>query len=81
MNTEYIRSLLNAFHNHSIYDIETALIIYEFSDKDIRYIEEEEMNRVYKLIKSQDEIIDEYIIEKYRQEERAKEDELNERGI
>ena len=81
MNTEYIRSLLNVFHNHSICDIETALIIYEFSDKDSRYIKDEELNRVYELIKSQDEIIDEYIIEKYRQEEREKEEELNEREI
>ena len=81
MNTEYIRSLLNVFHNHSIYDIETALIIYEFSDEDSRYIKDEELNRVYELIKSQDEIIDEYIIEKYRQEEREKEEELNEREI
>ena len=45
MNTEYIRSLLNVFHNHSIYDIETALIIYEFSDKEKEWLREFERDK------------------------------------
>lgn len=30
MNTDYIKSLLIMFNNKSVYEIETALAIYEF---------------------------------------------------
>lgn len=33
MNTDYIKSLLIMFNNKSVYEIETALAIYEFMEK------------------------------------------------
>lgn len=63
MNTDYIKSLLNIFNNKSIYEIETALAIYEFIDKDVKEVSKEEILEVYNLIHSQDEIFDDYIKE------------------
>lgn len=63
MNTDYIRSLLIMFNNRSLYEIETALAIYEFMDKDVKNISEEEIVKVYDLIHSQDEIYNDYIKE------------------
>lgn len=81
MNTDYIKSLLIMFNNKSVYEIETALAIYEFMDKDINRISDAEIFRVYDLIHSQDEIIDDYVKEEiqrikedYDKEERIKED-------
>ena len=81
MNTDYIKSLLIMFNNKSVYEIETALAIYEFMDKDINRISDAEIFRVYDLIHSQDEIIDDYvkeeiqrITEDHDKEERIKED-------
>ena len=56
MNTDYIRSLLIMFHNRSVYEIETALLIYEFMDCDMKNITDTDINRVYKLIETQHEI-------------------------
>ena len=69
MNTDYIKSLLIMFNNQNVYEIETALAIYEFMDKDINSISDEEIFKVYDLIHSQDEIFDDYV-----KEERIKED-------
>ncbi len=63
MNTNYIRSLLNMYNNKNIYDIETAALIYEYFDKQEKRISDEEIERVYKFIKSQDDIYDEYVKE------------------
>ena len=63
MNTDYIRSLLIMFNNRSLYEIETALAIYEFMDKDVKDVSEEEILKVYDLIHSQDEIYNDYIRE------------------
>mgnify|MGYP007120296109 FL=1 len=50
MNTDYIKSLLIMFNNKNVYEIETALAIYEFMDKDINSISDEEIFRLYDLI-------------------------------
>lgn len=63
MNTDYVRSLLIMFNNRSVYEIETALAIYEFMDKDVKNVSEEEILKVYDLIHSQDEIYNDYVKE------------------
>lgn len=81
MNTDYIRSLLIMFNNRSLYEIETALAIYEFMDKDVKDISDDEIYKVYNLIHSQDEIYNDYIKEEiikikeeHEREERIKEE-------
>ena len=71
MNTDYIKSLLIMFNNKSVYEIETALAIYEFMEKDVNSISDEEILKVYDLIHSQDEIFDDYVKEEIQ---RIKED-------
>ena len=80
MNTDYIRSLLIMFNNRSEYEIETALAIYEYMDKDIQNIKDEEIKKVYDLIHSQDEVFNEYIKEEIIKikEESDRENRLNE---
>jgi len=80
MNTDYIRSLLIMFNNRSEYEIETALAIYEYMDKDIKNIKDEEIKKVYDLIHSQDEVFNEYIKEEIIKikEESDRENRLNE---
>lgn len=78
MNTDYIRSLLIMFNNKSVYEIETALLIYEFMDKDMKNVSDTEINKVYKLVKSQDEIVDDYIKEQVKEIEQENEKERNE---
>lgn len=83
MNTDYIRSLLIMFNNRSIYEIETALLLYEFMDCDMKNVTDTDINRVYKLVRSQDEIISDSVreemqkeIEKHEKEQKSKEEEL-----
>lgn len=78
MNTDYIRSLLIMFNNKSVYEIETALLIYEFMDKDMKNVSDTEINKVYKLVKSQDEIVDDYVKEQVKEIEEENEKERNE---
>lgn len=52
MNIDYIKSLLIMFNNKNVYEIETALVIYEFMDKDINSISDAEIFRLYDLIHS-----------------------------
>lgn len=84
MNTDYIKSLLIMFNNKNVYEIETALAIYEFMEKDANSISDEEIFKVYDLIHSQDEIFDDYVKEEiqrikenHEKEERTKEDMSN----
>lgn len=83
MNTDYIRSLLIMFNNRSIYEIETALLLYEFMDCDMKNVTDTDINRVYKLVRSQDEIISDSVreemqkeLEKHEKEQKSKEEEL-----
>ena len=78
MNTDYIRSLLIMFHNRSVYEIETALLIYEFMDCDMKNITDTDINRVYKLIVTQDEIVSDSVKElmQKEKEEHDKEEKL-----
>ena len=78
MNTDYIKKLLIMFNNKSVYEIETALAIYEFMDNDINSISDEEIFKVYDLIHSQDEIFDDYVKEEIQ---RIKEDHDKEERI
>ena len=73
MNTDYIRSLLIMFNNRSIYEIETALLIYEFMDCDMKNVTDTDINRVYKLVRSHDEIISDSVKEEMRQEREEQE--------
>ena len=47
MNKVKIRTLIKIFENINIYDIETALLIYEYVDKDINEMSDEEINSIY----------------------------------
>lgn len=78
MNTDYIKKLLIMFNNKSVYEIETALVIYEFMEKDVNSISDEEIFKVYDLIHSQDEIFDDYVKEEIQ---RIKEDQDKEGRI
>ena len=63
MNTDYIRSLLIMFNNRSVYEIETALAIYEFFNKDIKDVTDKEIEDVYNLVRSQSEYVNDYLKE------------------
>ena len=78
MNTDYIRSLLIMFHNRSVYEIENALLNYEFMDCDMKNITDTDINRVYKLIETQDEIVSDSVKElmQKEKEEHDKEEKL-----
>lgn len=80
MNIDYIRSLLIMFNNRSEYEIETALAIYEYMDKDIKDISNEEIFKVHQLIRSQDEVFNDYIKEEVIKikEESERQNRLNE---
>lgn len=80
MNVDYIRSLLIMFNNRSEYEIETALAIYEYMDKDIKDISNEEIFKVHQLIRSQDEVFNDYIKEEVIKikEESERQNRLNE---
>ena len=80
MNTDYIRSLLIMFNKRSEYEIETALAIYEYMDKDIKDISNEEIFKVHQLIRSQDEVFNDYIKEEVIKikEESERQNRLNE---
>ncbi|MBQ3020760.1 MAG: hypothetical protein IJD92_00885 [Bacilli bacterium] len=83
MNTDYIRNLLIMFNNRSLYEIETALAIYEFMDKDVKDVSEDEIIKVYDLIHSQDEIYNDYIREEVVkiEKEHDRQKQLNEEKI
>ncbi len=66
MNKNKIRALIKVFENINVYDIETALLIYEYVDKDINEMTSEEINSIYEFVKSRDKVVDEYVAEKIR---------------
>lgn len=66
MNKNKIRALIKVFENINVYDIETALLIYEYVDKDINEMSDEEINSIYEFVKSRDKVVDEYVAEKIR---------------
>ena len=80
MNIDYIRSLLIMFNNRSEYEIETALAIYEYMDNDIKDISNEEIFKVHQLMRSQDEVFNDYIKEEVIKikEESKRQNRLNE---
>lgn len=66
MNKEKIRELIKIFNDSNIYDVETALLIYEYMDGDTTGITIEQIKEVYEFVRSQDKVIDEYVAEKIR---------------
>ena len=66
MNKNKIRALIKVFENINVYDIETALLIYEYVDKDINEMTSEEINSIYEFVKSRDKVVDEYVDENIR---------------
>lgn len=66
MNKDKIKDLIKTFKDINIYDIETALLIHEYIDIDISEMTDKEINDVYKFVRSQDKVIDDYIAEKVR---------------
>lgn len=83
MDTNYIKSLLTMFKNKNVYEIETAILIYEFMDSDLQTITDTDINKVYKLVKSYDEIFSDSIKEdiQHEVEEQEKREESKENKI
>jgi len=66
MNKDKIKELIKMYENTNIYVVETALLIYEYVEKDISEMTDEEINNIYEFVKSRDKIIDDYVAEKVR---------------
>ena len=56
-----IKNWLHLFDNKNVYEIETALLLYEFLDKDVNDISNKEIMKAYEIVHSQDEVFDEYV--------------------
>jgi len=64
LNKDNIRYWINKFNTdklNNVYEIETALMIYELFDKDNRKVTNNEIKKVGDFIVKQDNIFDEYI--------------------
>ncbi len=59
-----IRSFLDYFKNKNVYELETALAIHEYLDKNEKEITEDDINEIYDIIRSEDNIFNEYVKEK-----------------
>ena len=66
MNKDKIKELIKMYENTNIYVVETALLIYEYVEKDISEMTDEGINNIYEFVKSRDKIIDDYVAEKVR---------------
>lgn len=60
---EYIRNLLNMYDYQDVCAIETALLIYEFTNKEMDSITDKEIDDVYNFVSKQDEVFNDYVIE------------------
>ena len=63
---EYIRNLLDMFEFQDVHSIETALLIYEFTDKEMEYVTDKEIDDVYDFVGSQDKVFSDYTKEKVK---------------
>lgn len=81
LNKDNIRYWINKFNTdklNNVYEIETALMIYELFDKDNRKVTNEEIEKVGDFICKQDNIFDEYIRDEVRNMEVCEEQEIEE---
>ena len=75
-----IRSLLTMFNDRSVYEIETAMLINEFMDCEMKNVTDTDIKRIYELVKSHDEIVSNSVKEEmqHEAEEQEKKNELQE---
>lgn len=59
-----IRSFLDYFKNKNVYELETALAIHEYLDKNGKEISDDNINKIYDIIRSEDDVFKEYVKEK-----------------
>lgn len=81
LNKDNIRYWINKFNTdklNNVYEIETALMIYELFGKDNRKITNDEIEKVGDFICEQDNIFDEYIRDEERNMEVCEEQEIEE---
>ena len=58
-----IRSFLDYFKNKNVYELETALAIHEYLDKNEKEISDDNINEIYDIICSEDDVFNEYVKE------------------
>lgn len=81
LNKDNIRYWINKFNTdklNNVYEIETALMIYELFDKDNRKVTNDEIEKVGDFICKQDNIFDEYIRDEVRNMEVCEDQEIEE---
>lgn len=59
-----IRSFLDYFKNKNVYELETALAIHEYLDKNGKEISDDNINEIYDIIRFEDNVFKEYVKEK-----------------
>lgn len=59
-----IRSFLDYFKNKNVYELETALAIHEYLDKNEKEISDDNINEIYDIIRFEDNVFKEYVKEK-----------------
>lgn len=59
-----IRLFLDYFKNKNVYELETALAIHEYLDKNGKEISDDNINKIYDIIRSEDDVFKEYVKEK-----------------
>lgn len=59
-----IRSFLDYFKNKNVYELETALAIHEYLDKNGKEISDDNINEMYDIIRFEDNVFKEYVKEK-----------------
>lgn len=59
-----IRSFLDYFKNKNVYELETALAIHEYLDKNGKELSDDNINKIYDIIRSEDDVFKEYVKEK-----------------
>lgn len=58
-----IRTLLKLFEKYGVYELETALAIHEFTDRDYLNITDKEISKCYDIIQKEDDVINDYVKE------------------
>ena len=58
-----IRSFLDYFKNKNVYELETALAIHEYLDKNGKETSDDNIDKIYDIIRSEDDVFNEYLKE------------------
>ena len=58
-----IRSFLDYFKNKNVYELETALAIHEYLDKNGKEISDDNIDKIFDIIRSEDDVFNEYLKE------------------